>query len=66
LEENYDLKEYLLSSIETETNKKIAATRFTYRYKGSDRTNIHNFIDGKENLVVVVRLVNGKILAVWT
>lgn len=59
LEEDEDYKEYIVSVIEKRLNRKIASTRLVYRYDTLNKTNFHKYIDNQEQLVIVIKLLNG-------
>ncbi len=66
LEEDEDYKEYIVSVIEKRLNRKIASTRLVYRYDTLNKTNFHKYIDNQEQLVIIIKLLNGFMLAAWT
>lgn len=52
--------------LERQTRAKIARTKLIYRYDLFNKNNIHEYIDQREQLVVIVRLVNGFTFGAWT
>jgi hypothetical protein len=54
---------FIKNSIEKHTRVNIVDTRFIYRYDPLNQINIHKYIDGKEQIVVIVKLINGFYLA---
>lgn len=66
--EDHDYREYLIRILERRLGRRIKSTRLvTYHDPINDEpANIHNYIDGKENLVLVFKLTNGIVLAAWT
>jgi len=60
-----DHKEFLLDMIERQTRKRITSTMLVYRYDELNKVNFHKYIDNKEQLVVIIKLINGNVLAAW-
>ncbi len=63
LAEEIDYKEYLVATIESRYEKKIAKTKFLYQYDELNKINIHRYIDYKYGLTVIIKLSNGFYLA---
>jgi len=63
--EEFD-KEYLTEVIQSRLQSRILSTKLIYRYDTLNKVNFHKYIDGKENLVVLVKLTNEYTLGAWT
>ena len=66
LEEEEFNKEYLTEVLQNRLRTKIVSTKLIYRYDTLNKVNFHKYIDGKENLVVLVKLSNEYMLGAWT
>lgn len=51
-----DQTEWLVNLMEKEKGRKIIRTHFIYKYDELNKTNFHKYIDGKENIVLLVKL----------
>lgn len=45
---------------------KILKTRLIYAFDANNKTNFHKYIDGKENLVFIIKMLNGTYTAAYT
>jgi hypothetical protein len=66
LENDPDYQEFLVRNIEERIGASIVGTRLLCRWDPLNKVNFHKYIDDQEQIVVVVRLLNGYALAAWT
>ena len=67
LEGEDDFKDLIVDVVEKRMGgRRIVATRLIYQYDVLNRMNFHKYIDNKEQLVIVIKLVNGNVLGAWT
>ena len=52
----------MAQEIKSFTNSVLAETKLIYRYDPRNSVNFHQFIDGVENLFVVIKLINGYVV----
>lgn len=45
---------------------KILKTRLIYAFDPNNKTNFHKYIDGKDNLVFIIRMLNGTYTAAYS
>lgn len=45
---------------------KIQKTRLVYAFDPNNKTNFHKYIDGKDNLVFIIKMLNGTYTAAYT
>jgi len=44
----------------------ILKTKLLYHYDEENKTNFHTYIDGKANIVIIIKLKNGFFLAAYS
>ena len=49
---------FLLKELKTHANNTVTDAKLLYRYDPRNTLNYHNFIDQKENLLVVIKLIS--------
>lgn len=54
---------FIIRELRSFNNRLVAETKMLFKYDPRAKLNFHNFIDEKENLFVVIRLVNNMTLA---
>jgi hypothetical protein len=63
--EEFD-KEFLTEVLQNRLKTRILSTKLIYRYDTLNKINFHKYIDGKENIVVIIKLANEYRLGAWT
>jgi hypothetical protein len=63
LKDREDFKLFLKDAIERHTRIRIHDTRLIHRYDPLSNANVHKYIDFQEQIVMVIRLVNGFCIA---
>lgn len=58
--------EWFVSKLEKGVGKKIRATYPLYRLDKKNNNSIHDYVDGKPQIALVVRMTNGQILAAYS
>lgn len=53
-----DKVDFLLKEIKTFTNNNVLESKLLYKYDTRNTLNFHNFVDHKENMLIVIRLIN--------
>lgn len=46
--------------------RKIKGSKLIYKYDALNKVNFHKYIDNKSQIVVIVKLKNGKIVGAWS
>jgi hypothetical protein len=59
LEGRIELKQFLRKTIEEHMRCLIVRSRLIYRFDPLCKVNFHKYIDGKEQLVLIIKLGNG-------
>lgn len=66
MDQEYDKKYLLLNEIQKATNKKILKTPFLYRLDLKNTASFHNYIDGKENFLIIVKTSKDSIFGAFS
>ena len=60
------MKVFIKQSIEKAFGRRIIKTQLIYAMDTLNTLNMHKYVDKKENLIVIIKLVNGNFLAAFT
>lgn len=61
-----DYRKFLVELLADYSRKRIAGTRLIYQLDPLNTVNFHKYIDGKEQIVVLIKLRNGNVLGAWS
>lgn len=54
--------QFLLEEMRTFTGKSLVATKMFHKYDPKNLNNFHTYVDGKDNFIVLVKLINNVVL----
>jgi hypothetical protein len=63
IEDYFEHKRYLKQVIENHTKYRITKTKLIYAYDELNKLNFHKYVDGYDNIVLIVKMANGTFTA---
>jgi hypothetical protein len=58
-------REYLVRLLEKRSRSRMLGTKLLFRWDPLNSSNFHKYIDGREHMVLLVRLANGLVFGGW-